>query len=48
MLTLKRRKDQMGECDKETSFAILDYFHSQGGNHIGQCPQSRYQDLSHF
>lgn len=24
----------MGECNKETSFAILDHFHEQGGNFI--------------
>ena len=28
------RKDFMGEMTKETTFEILDYFHSQGGNFI--------------
>ena len=27
-------KDILGECNKETTFEILDYFHSQGGNFI--------------
>lgn len=27
-------KDALGECTKETSFAMLDYFYSQGGNFI--------------
>ncbi|PVI00624.1 norsolorinic acid reductase [Periconia macrospinosa] len=27
-------KDILGECNKETSFALLDYFYSQGGNFI--------------
>lgn len=25
-------KDFMGECNKETAFAMLDYFYEQGGN----------------
>ena len=24
----------MGECNKETAFAMLDYFYEQGGNFI--------------
>ncbi|KAE8327889.1 NADP-dependent oxidoreductase domain-containing protein [Aspergillus sergii] len=28
------RKDSLGECSKETTFEILDYFVSQGGNFI--------------
>jgi aryl-alcohol dehydrogenase-like predicted oxidoreductase len=27
-------KDSLGECTKETAFAMLDYFYSQGGNFI--------------
>jgi aryl-alcohol dehydrogenase-like predicted oxidoreductase len=27
-------KDLLGECSKETAFAMLDYFYSQGGNFI--------------
>ena len=27
-------KDFLGECDKDTSFEMLDYFYSQGGNFI--------------
>jgi aryl-alcohol dehydrogenase-like predicted oxidoreductase len=27
-------KDSIGECSKETAFAILDYFYEQGGNWI--------------
>ena len=27
-------KEMLGECNKETSFAMLDYFYSQGGNFI--------------
>ena len=27
-------KEMLGECDKDTSFEILDYFYSQGGNFI--------------
>ena len=27
-------KDIMGECTKETAFAMMDYFHNQGGNFI--------------
>ncbi|KAF2686217.1 Aldo/keto reductase [Lentithecium fluviatile CBS 122367] len=27
-------KDMLGECNKETSFAMLDHFYSQGGNFI--------------
>lgn len=27
-------KDVLGECTKETAFAMLDYFYSQGGNFI--------------
>ncbi|KXT12928.1 hypothetical protein AC579_4120 [Pseudocercospora musae] len=27
-------KDYLGECNKETSFAMLDYFYDQGGNFI--------------
>ncbi|CAG8181568.1 unnamed protein product [Penicillium olsonii] len=27
-------KEKLGECGKETTFAILDYFVSQGGNFI--------------
>ncbi|KAF2875404.1 aryl-alcohol dehydrogenase [Massariosphaeria phaeospora] len=33
---------QLGECDKETSFGILDYFYSQGGNFIDTAVN--YQD----
>lgn len=29
-----RRKDFMGECDKKTTFEILDYFYESGGNFI--------------
>jgi aryl-alcohol dehydrogenase-like predicted oxidoreductase len=32
----------MGKCDKETTFSILDYFFSQGGNFIDTA--SNYQD----
>lgn len=28
------RKDRLGECDKETSFKILDTFYEHGGNFI--------------
>jgi aryl-alcohol dehydrogenase-like predicted oxidoreductase len=35
-------KARMGECDKDTSFEILDYFVSQGGNFIDTA--SSYQD----
>jgi aryl-alcohol dehydrogenase-like predicted oxidoreductase len=28
------RKDIMGECNKDTTFSILDYFYSSGGNFI--------------
>ncbi len=27
-------KGFMGECDKKTTFEILDYFYEQGGNFI--------------
>ena len=27
-------KEFMGECSKETAFAMMDYFHHQGGNFI--------------
>ena len=27
-------KDILGECNKDTVFQILDYFHDQGGNFI--------------
>jgi aryl-alcohol dehydrogenase-like predicted oxidoreductase len=27
-------KSMLGECNKETAFAMLDYFYSQGGNFI--------------
>jgi aryl-alcohol dehydrogenase-like predicted oxidoreductase len=27
-------KEQLGECNKETAFAMLDYFYEQGGNFI--------------
>lgn len=27
-------KDFMGVCDKDNTFAILDFFHEQGGNFI--------------
>ncbi|KAF9201866.1 hypothetical protein BGZ49_007933 [Haplosporangium sp. Z 27] len=35
-------KDRMGECNKETTFEILDYFISQGGNFIDTA--NLYQD----
>ena len=35
-------KSFLGECDKETTFAILDYFYSQGGNFIDT--SNNYQD----
>ena len=28
------RKEALGECDKETTFAILDHFYESGGNFI--------------
>lgn len=28
------RKERLGECDKETSFKILDTFYEHGGNFI--------------
>jgi aryl-alcohol dehydrogenase-like predicted oxidoreductase len=28
------RKERLGECDKETSFNILDTFYENGGNFI--------------
>jgi aryl-alcohol dehydrogenase-like predicted oxidoreductase len=28
------RKGMLGDCDKETTFGILDYFYEQGGNFI--------------
>lgn len=28
------RKERLGECDKETSFKILDTFYENGGNFI--------------
>ena len=28
------RKDALGECDKKTTFEILDFFYEQGGNFI--------------
>jgi hypothetical protein len=28
------RKDLLGECDKKTTFEILDFFYEQGGNFI--------------
>ncbi len=31
---MKNRKDWLGECSKETSFAMMDYFYDQGGNFI--------------
>lgn len=30
-------KGFMGECDKKTTFEILDYFFENGGNFIGKC-----------
>lgn len=27
-------EESMGKCDKETTFAVLDYFYEQGGNFI--------------
>jgi len=27
-------KEIMGECSKETAFAMMDYFYEQGGNFI--------------
>ena len=27
-------KERLGECSKETAFAMLDYFYDQGGNFI--------------
>ena len=27
----------MGECDKDTTFEILDFFYDQGGNFIDTC-----------
>lgn len=30
-------EDIMGSCDKEASFALMDYFYSQGGNFIDTC-----------
>ena len=35
------RKERMGECSKGTAFAVLDYFHSQGGKFID--PANEYQ-----
>lgn len=30
-------KDFMGECNKETTFEMLDYFYESGGNFIDVC-----------
>ncbi len=30
----KRRKERLGECNKETTFQILDTYYENGGNFI--------------
>ncbi|KAF2493322.1 Aldo/keto reductase, partial [Lophium mytilinum] len=35
-------KDILGECNKETSFAMLDYFYEQGGNFIDTAVNYQY------
>lgn len=34
MISYVYRKDFMGECDKKTTFEILDFFYENGGNFI--------------
>ncbi|GAB7352300.1 hypothetical protein MBLNU459_g2753t1 [Dothideomycetes sp. NU459] len=37
-------KDFMGDCNKETSFEILDYFYDQGGNFIDTANAYQYEE----
>lgn len=41
-LTRCRRQHILGDCSKETTFEILDYFYDQGGNFIDT--SNNYQD----